>query len=93
MEHTKVQAEHVHALTDELIDGLGVIPSVVCVVDTRDVLLAELSTRLVDAEELELSVCSGLLVRRSSEGGADQSGRRKDVAEEHGECKGAKEGG
>jgi hypothetical protein len=82
--HTEVQTEHVHALADELVDGLGIIPGVILVVDAREVLLAELSTRLVDAEPFQLSVCTCLFIRRGRESGADQRSRCENVAEEHG---------
>jgi hypothetical protein len=81
---TEVQTEHVHALTDELINGLGVVPSVFLAVDSRNDLLAELSARLVDAEPFQLA-CA-LLLSGCGESCADQGGRGEEILEKHGDC-------
>jgi hypothetical protein len=81
---TEVQTEDIHALTNELVNGVEVVPGVRRVVGTGVVLLTELSTRLVDAEPFQLLGLT--LLCGSSEGGADQSGRRKDVLEKHNDC-------
>ena len=83
-QRTEVETEHVHSLADELVDGLEIVPDVLLAVFSGDGGLAELSTRLVDAEPFQLSVCTCLLVRRGSEGSADQRSRCENVAKEHG---------
>lgn len=52
--HEDGDAEGVHAFRYQCVDGGGVGECVVCVVDARKFALTELSTRLVDAKELEV---------------------------------------
>lgn len=54
-QRTEVETEHVHSLADELVDGLEIVPDVLLAVFSGDGGLAELSTRLVDAEPFELA--------------------------------------
>ena len=86
VKHTEVEAEHVHALRDHLVHGGEVIPDELLAIYTGEVLLAELSARLIDTEPLQLLALS-LLLRWGGEGGADQSGRRENVLEKHRESR------
>jgi hypothetical protein len=51
---TEVETEVIHALSHELIQRVQVVPDELFTIDTGEVLLAELGTRLVDAEPFEL---------------------------------------
>jgi hypothetical protein len=54
---TEVQTEMVDALCHKLVDGVEVVPREFFPIYTGEVLLAELSTRLVDAEPFQLLGC------------------------------------
>jgi hypothetical protein len=52
---TKVQTEHVHALRNELVDRVEIVPDVFLAICAWVCCLAELGARLIDAEPLQLA--------------------------------------